>query len=172
MRTMALEDIPQTTSLIHWTLLTVNSMDYPENIIKFLIEEYSTENFTKTFEKSKCQFIAEINNEIVGVGGWSIDTEDPLTAYVSNVFVRPDWIGKGIGKYIMDSIETDIKRADLETIRLNSSISAIEFYTALQYSLVTGQVNENALETKVMTKKLINHQNNKYHHIAMPGIRP
>ena len=54
-------------------------------------------------------------------------------SYIMIVFVLPEYIGKGIGKKIMNALENDEYFLKSKRIEITSSITALGFYKKLGY---------------------------------------
>jgi GNAT superfamily N-acetyltransferase len=78
-------------------------------------------------------FVAQIQREIVGVGGWSADAGDRSAAWIRYVFVRPDAVRKSIGRHLMGAVEASAYTAGRSVFHLWSSLNAVGFYQALGY---------------------------------------
>jgi GNAT superfamily N-acetyltransferase len=78
-------------------------------------------------------FVAQIQREIVGVGGWSADSGDRSAAWIRYVFVRPDAVRRGIGRQVMEAVEGSARAAGRCVFHVWSSLNAVGFYEALGY---------------------------------------
>ena len=78
-------------------------------------------------------FVAQIQREIVGVGGWSADAGDRSAAWIRYVFVRPDAVRKGIGRHVMEAVEASACAAGRSVFHVWSGLNAVGFYHALGY---------------------------------------
>ncbi len=106
---------------------------------------FSPEAISRELTKRKV-FVALFGDDIVGTAG--LDGE-----VVRSVFVDPARQKRGIGRHLMDVIHTAAVSAGVEAVRVPSSITAEEFYTALGYEKIR-DVFHGAERTIVMEKRL------------------
>ena len=81
-------------------------------------------------------FIAEWNDTLVGVAGWTADSREPDCAWPRYVFVAPKAGGLGIGRQLMDQVETSVHAAGRSHLKLWASLNAVPFYQALGYQTI------------------------------------
>lgn len=124
-RTFQEKDAEEIAALIRKTLMKVNSKDYTGEMIKKKIDEYSSEN-VKSLAASKSIYVAEIANTLVGTA--TIDKNK-----ISGVFVKPEYIGKGIGTMLMNALEKEAKSRGFQNVVVESSLTAHNFYKRLGY---------------------------------------
>lgn len=119
------KDLNEVINLINRNIIEVNSKYYHKKTIKILIEAYSK---LKTDNKDY-RLIVEKNNKIIGTGLLSKNL-------IKDVFVLPDYHSKGIGKIIMNKLETIAKRRKIKRIILSASKNAIRFYENNGYNKI------------------------------------
>jgi N-acetylglutamate synthase-like GNAT family acetyltransferase len=107
--------------LIHETLKRSNTIDYTETIIQHLINHHYTPEWLNRKQANTYFLIALQDNKPIGTGILD-DTE------IKALFIDPAHQGKGIGKQILAQLETHAKQTKVQTIYLNSSITAYNFY--------------------------------------------
>lgn len=73
---------------------------------------------------------------------------DYRKGYIVNVFVQPEYRGKGIAKQIMHALHTKAREMNLSSIELDSAEEAKSLYISLGY-----RKNEYAYELKLFTKE-------------------
>jgi putative acetyltransferase len=81
-------------------------------------------------------FVAERPDRLVGVGGWSPDSQAQEIAWLRYLFVHPDSAGRGIGRQLVEAVEADARDHGKAGFRVWSSLNAAGFYTALGYGRV------------------------------------
>lgn len=120
------------SKLIKKDLLTWNIRDYSKEEIDRIIGEQSEENILKRNEIFHVYTFLD-DDKIVGVGMigpyWNSVTESSLFT----IFIDPDYKGKGLGRKIIETLESDeyYKRAD--RVEIPASISAVSFYKHFGY---------------------------------------
>lgn len=78
-------------------------------------------------------FVAAWSDRLVGVGGWSPDSLEPEIAWLRYLFVHPDAVGRGIGRQLVEVVETSARGRQKSTFRVWSSLNATGFYQTLGY---------------------------------------
>lgn len=124
-RKFELKDAKEISLLIRQALKLVNSKDYPEDNIKFMVDYFSPETVIELAQK-RYMLIALNNTKIVGTGSLAGDT-------IYTVFVDPKEQGKGIGKKIMGKLEKLAKERQIRFLKVPSSITALKFYLKLGF---------------------------------------
>jgi GNAT superfamily N-acetyltransferase len=99
-------------------------------------------------------FVAEIDGQIVGCGGWSkrrtlfggdqarsVRVDELLNpetdaARVRAFFVDPQWSRRGIGTQILNACEQAAREAGFKRIELAATLPGEPFYSALGYSII------------------------------------
>ena len=139
-------DASEVSSLIRETLIKTNSDFYPEEVINFLYKEHSEEKIIE-MSNTKDLFVVKQDSTVIGVGG----LEDK---YIETVFIHPKYQNQGIGKAIMEKIESRAKEKGIDKVILNSSINAVPFYKKMGYKKQRKIEQENYGVTFEMTKNL------------------
>lgn len=73
------------------------------------------------------------------IGYYSFFHESENTLKLDNLFVLPEFIGKGFGKILMNDFFIRLKNIDVEKVVLNSEPNAEEFYKKFGFVKV-GQI--------------------------------
>jgi GNAT superfamily N-acetyltransferase len=98
-------------------------------------------------------YIAELQNTIVGCGGWSKrntlyggdqhkEIEDPLlnpkqdAARIRAFFVHPAYARQGIGRHIINVCETAAKNNGFNSFELGATLPGVPLYTAMGYQTI------------------------------------
>ena len=83
-------------------------------------------------------YVAEENDTIIGCGAigpyWGSEAESSLF----NIFVLPEYQGKGIGRKIIETFEQDEYFFRAKRIEVPASITAVNFYRKLGYDYKNG----------------------------------
>ena len=130
-------DAAEVSALIIKTLRTTNIKDYSAEYI---------ENHAKLFTPEKVieragwtHFYVFCDGEkIVGCGAigpyWGSETESALF----NIFVLPEFQGKGVGRKLIETLEADEYALRAKRIEIAASITARDFYLKLGYTFKNG----------------------------------
>ena len=73
-----------------------------------------------------------VNNNII-VGYYSYFPEEEKSMKLDNLFVLPEYIGKGFGKYLMTDFLNRMKEIKIEKITLDSEPNAELFYSKMGF---------------------------------------
>jgi len=135
--------------------LTIDEIDFVSNMVDNIFNEfvgkyYSVEGnntfkdyikpqniLKRVTDKSSQFFTVKINNEIVGI--MEIKNKD----HISLLFIKKEFHGKGIGKYLFEHYLNKTKRENIEIkiITVNSSIYAEKIYSKLGF-IKTNEIQE------------------------------
>ncbi|OLS12455.1 MAG: acetyltransferase (GNAT) family protein [Promethearchaeota archaeon CR_4] len=97
--------------------------------------------------KTRTFLVAVASGQVIGTATLEGD-------YVGSVFVLPSWHRKGIGKNLMQSLEKIAHTNGIHSIQLGASITAIEIYLKLGYTLGAKSYHDQVGTTFHMTKTL------------------
>ena len=92
---------------------------------------------TKEYIETKSVYNLIIDDQIVGYYSFFHESENIIK--LDNLFVLPDFIGKGFGKMLLNDFFIRLKSIDVEKVILNSEPNAEEFYTKFGFVKV-GQI--------------------------------
>lgn len=92
---------------------------------------------TKEYIETKSVYNLIIEDKIIGY--YSFFHESENTIKLDNLFVLPEFIGKGFGKILMNDFFIRLKNIDVEKVILNSEPNAEEFYKKFGFVKV-GQI--------------------------------
>ena len=83
-------------------------------------------------------YVFEFDGKIIGTGSissfWGSETESILLS----IFVLPEFHGKGVGRKIINTLETDEFYVRASRIEIPASITATEFYRKFGYDYKNG----------------------------------
>lgn len=130
-------DANEVSNLIAKTLRITNSKDYSseyiENDINLLTPEYLIQRSQWTHFYVVCD-----EDMIVGCGAigpyWGKQDESSFFT----IFVLPEYQGKGIGRKIIETLESDEFFLRAKRIEIPASITACEFYRKMGYDYKNG----------------------------------
>jgi predicted N-acetyltransferase YhbS len=127
-------------------LLQTNAQDYPPEIIDALVSNFTSEKVTS--------LIANRQVYVAVAGGRIVGTASLQGSVVRTVFVDPDHQGKRIGAKLMDVVERFARERSIETLSVQSSLTAEGFYRKFGYVPVRESLHENE-RTIIMQKHLL-----------------
>ncbi len=99
---------------------------YPNEVIEPWLNGSLPEGFASELEGNF--YVALQDEEIIGLGALSY-SENKIYA----IFVKPEFMGKGIGKQIMAFLEALAVESNITTVYLDSTLNAAPFYRSLGY---------------------------------------
>ena len=140
------EDREKVSLLIRKTLIEENSKDYPQNVIDYMINEF-TGSFIQKMAEERTFLVAEKNEEIVG-------TATLKNNYIGTVFIHPEFQSQGIGTQLMKKVEHLAKSRGLKNLTLDSSITGLGFYKRRGYEQKEDIQDENYGKTYRMEKRI------------------
>lgn len=123
--------------MIAYTLRVSNRDDYSPEYLEDIVGHYPPVFFSEHAEDSHFYVLCD-GKRIIGCGGITGRWGSPAESYVFSVFVHPDYQGRGLGKMIMEALESDEFFLRASRTELNSSITAAGFYQKLGYAFKDG----------------------------------
>lgn len=83
-------------------------------------------------------YVAEAADQIVGCGGWSLEEPGsnaitPGTAHIRHFAVMSEWLGRGIGRALLNRCEADARAKCIRVLKCFASRNAVGFYSALGF---------------------------------------
>ncbi len=130
-------DAVEVSALIIKTLRTTNAKDYSAEYIENDVKAFSPEGVIE--RAGWTHFYVVCDKEcIVGCGAigpyWGKEDESSLF----NIFVLPEYQGKGVGRKIIETLESDEYFLRAKRVEIPASITACEFYKKMGYSYKNG----------------------------------
>lgn len=126
-RRFKLGDEKEICEVIRKDVLAENIYDYSEEAIKHLIEQQNEEVIIRRAKQFHCYTFLD-NDKIVGVGMigpyWDSLTESSFFT----IFRSPEYKGKGLGRFIIETLEKDEYYLRANRVEIPASITAVEFY--------------------------------------------
>lgn len=122
-RTATRDDAPAISRVIIAALRESNAQDYSQEIIDLVEQSFSPAALLQLLTQRRV-YVATIERRIVATA--SLDRE-----VVRSVFVDPPHQGTGIGKKLMETLESVAINESLQRLRVPSSITAEGFYASL-----------------------------------------
>lgn len=116
------------SDLVRNTIRISNAADYPASVIERVVDNFSADAILKLMD-SRIVWIALRCGEALGTA--SLDGDMART-----VFVSPAAQGHGIGRRLMQTVETAAFDNGMKVLRVPASLTARNFYARLGYSEV------------------------------------
>lgn len=131
------EDATEIKQLIHRAMLETNIQDYS---LESLLEDMKAIDEAMLIDRASFTnfYVFRADERIVGTGAvgpyWDSLTESSFFT----IFVLPDYQGKGIGRVIMETLESDDYYLRANRIEIPASITAVSFYKKFGYDVKPG----------------------------------
>ena len=130
-------DAAEVSALIIKTLRTTNSKDYSPEYIEKDVAQFTPEKVIERAGWTHFYIFCE-EDKIVGCGAigsyWGSETESSLF----NIFVLPEYQGRGVGRKIIETLESDEYALRAKRIEIPASITGCAFYRKMGYSYKNG----------------------------------
>ena len=130
-------DAYEVSDLIIQTLRTTNSRDYSAEYIEKDVAMFSPEGVIQRAGWTHFYVVCH-GDTIVGCGAigpyWGKEDESSLF----NIFVMPEYQGKGVGRKIIETLERDDFFLRAKRIEIPASITACRFYRKMGYTYKNG----------------------------------
>ena len=127
------------STLIRRDLQEVNTED-PIEENQWLFNHYTPE-YIKTAAKTDHTYTIVENGIPIATG--NVKMLDDGSAEICGCFVAPEYIGKGVGKLLFDTLEADEYCKKATRIWLTTSVMARGFYEKRGYQYVYGYLGKN-----------------------------
>jgi N-acetylglutamate synthase-like GNAT family acetyltransferase len=139
------EDAAMISELIVNTLRESNGRDYSPDVIAQVQRSFSPEAILGLLGKRQV-YVATFNQHIIATASLDQDV-------VRSVFVAPARQGKGLGKRLMEKLESVAVSQGFTTLHVPSSITAEGFYRSLGFDRVRDEYHE--AERTIIMRKLL-----------------
>lgn len=120
---------------------SINSMNdfYPPSIIKASISHFNTNTIKQKINGHF--YVVTKNKKIIGCGGIDKKYNDKKYGIIFCVFIDPEYQRQGIGKKLLQKLESDSILENCNKILVPSSIPAVPFYRKCGYEHINGILN-------------------------------
>ena len=130
-------DEKQVSNMIGKTISISNIKDYSKELMDALIETETPEFILERASWTHFYVVFD-EDEIIGCGAigpyWGKEDESCFF----NIFVLPDYQGKGIGRRIVETLENDEYGLRAKRIEIPASITGVPFYLKMGYKFKNG----------------------------------
>jgi len=131
------KDATTVSKIICRNFLEVNIKDYSKEEMERLSEIYNSDKVLEVSSYAH-MYVACIEKKIVGCGAISSFWGKQDESILLTIFVLPELQGKGIGKTIIETLESDKYFLRAKRIEIPASITACEFYKKMGYAYKEG----------------------------------
>lgn len=144
------DDLPAISHLVNEAVRVLNAYDYSRQQLESALQ-YAFGLDTPLLINDGTYFVAEVDGQVVGVGGWSrrkaiYPTEydatdqwlDPATdaAKIRAFYVHPRWSRRGIGRRLLQTSEDAARAAGFTRLELLATLTGEPLYTACGFKPV------------------------------------
>lgn len=126
-------DAAETAAVIGEALRVSNAPDYPEEIIREMLELYTPGNLLEQAREEHL-YVLCLGGRVSGCGGIAPYMGQETESILVTIFVLPECQGNGAGRALMEALENDPYFLRAERVVIHSSITARDFYLKLGYS--------------------------------------
>ena len=130
-------DAKDVSALIIRTLMISNTKDYSLESMTELAARQQPEHILERAGRTHF-YVAVEDGRIVGCGGISPVGEAEDECSLLNIFVLPEFQGRGIGRRIVETLEEDVYARQKSRIGLSASVTGLAFYQRLSYDFRDG----------------------------------
>ena len=102
-------------------ILSQCTAHYPAELLKVWTNGEITEQFVQFVVEQL--YVATVRDEVVGFGAVNLES-----GRLEAAFVRPDMMGRGVGRQIVTHLEAVARNAGLTQLTLDSTLNAAPFY--------------------------------------------
>lgn len=132
-------DCEAMVSLFYETIHSVNAKDYSQEQLDAWAPRDEREVKMQSWKVSlgkNITFVAKINHQVVGFSDLTRE------GYLDRLFVHKDYQGMGIATALVERLESEAKKLNLNEIDTDASITARPFFESRDYKVVRTQANE------------------------------
>lgn len=147
------EDAEDVSALITETLRVINIRDYTEEYIEELVLHMRPEDIRKRAAEVNF-YVVKDGGKTVGCGGIGPCRGRTDEGCLTNIFVHPGYQGRGIGKLIVKTLESDGFASQVRRIEVSASVTARDFYIRLGYNYRNGETEPNESRLVILEKFL------------------
>ena len=130
-------DANEVSNLIAKTLRTTNSKDYSSEYIEKDINLLTSEHLIQRSQWTHFYVVCD-EDVVIGCGAIGPYWGKPDESSLFTIFVLPEYQGKGIGRKIIETLESDEYFLRAGRIEIPASITACEFYRKMGYNYKNG----------------------------------
>ena len=103
--------------------------DYTAEQIEAWVGNRVPADYRAVMRRGEIYFVAISGNRVIGFGS-RLDCE------VSGIYIHPDFARLGVGRAILAALEQHARRARIQYLQLDSSLTAVPFYIVQGYAAI------------------------------------
>lgn len=131
-RIASIDDARAISMLLCNTIQHINNKDYTKKEIREWLAYFRTQNIQEKFiSKEWIFFVAILDKKIVGTVAIK-----QKTGKMRYLYVKKEFIGKGIGYKLLKHVENHARKLGLKKIILYSTVTAYDFYRGNGYIMI------------------------------------
>ncbi|MGF6207899.1 N-acetyltransferase family protein [Pseudomonas frederiksbergensis] len=138
------QDADAISHVILQSLRQSNARDYPPDVIAQVEKSFTPASILALMDQRQV-FVATLDHQVVATASLDHDV-------VRSVFVDPDHQGCGLGSQLMATLQSVAQGANIEVLRVPSSITAEGFYLKLGFLKVRDEFH-GAERTIIMERR-------------------
>ena len=140
------KDAQEAAELIRRSLMEVNIKDYAPEEMERIAQGYCDVNLCRIAEEGHMYVVCS-EKQIIGTGAVRQSGEKGNECEIITVFVHPEFLGRKVGRQIIEALEADEWCLEAQRVRLDASVTAHRFYEKMGYGYVNGkqEMDENRL---------------------------
>lgn len=125
-RSFKSSDIHAIQELVHATIHTINKRDYsPAHLAIWAPANKSAESWLEL--NHRIAYVVEDNGVIVGFGSMFSD------GHLDHMYTHKDFQGRGIGRMIVEKLESEARSRGLQEIHTDASVTAHPFFEKMGF---------------------------------------
>lgn len=136
-RRFQIEDAEEVAALIRKTIQITNAKDYSKESVDALVKMHTPEHVIERASWTHFYVVCD-GDVIIGCGAigsyWGKEDESSLFT----IFVLSEYQGKGVGRFIIETLEQDEFFLRAKRVEIPASITACAFYRKMGYDYKNG----------------------------------
>ena len=130
-------DARAVSDVIIKTIRVSNTRDYPADLMEELIKRETPDDILAKASWTHL-YVVEYEGRVVATGGIAPYWGNLEESFLTNIFVLPEYQGKGLGRLIVETLEKDEYALRAKRIEIPASITGRDFYLKLGYTYKDG----------------------------------
>lgn len=141
------DDAEAVVDLHERTIREICGDDYADDDIENWTDQ-APRDLLDSAEPERHRFVVVEGDQVIGFGEYQAGDRE-----MTGLYVRPDWIGEGVGHRLIEHIEKHAREEGLKQLTCYSTLTAESFYAAHGYERIDRAVYS-GLEAVHMKKQL------------------